>query len=494
MRILRENASIVALSVVVVGVCLIPKDAQANGQSTHLWITDHALTHVPDGPLETFLTRPELRKMLDNGTMFPDGGYPIDDPYAEIAHWEPFQVTYLDWIIANYPELGASPEGAEHLAFMLGMASHGMADQVFDSLYGERVKAYDGALGEFDTASDIIMMSNFEPMNAPGDWVPYDTFDQVYDEVGYDVDPAKMMQGQMYLRIAVNAVAVFSQMPDEVAEAAAPFPWGSEHLLDAEVEGSPPCEGEVIARYWRVLWAMAHGQPLPGPVMATLPADGGANHPIDSSSLESWVSVVFSRGLESDPLSADSFHVVPDAGGPEVPITIWHYYGQDAHVVHLRPQEDLAPDTVYRVSVDPEIVTIHGEVLDGYAFRFSTGPEGPEPTAPAWPPDHDPDPDEGETGGETGGETEGGDTGETEGGDTSGSTGDGDGDGETTDAGGSDGESGESGTRPGASETGGCGCTQADTPTKGGLAWLALMLGAGLGLGRRRRRARARGL
>ena len=48
-----------------------------------------------------FLTQPELRKMLDNGTMFPDGGYPLGDPYAEIAHWEPFQGAYLDWIVGR---------------------------------------------------------------------------------------------------------------------------------------------------------------------------------------------------------------------------------------------------------------------------------------------------------------------------------------------------------------------------------------------------------
>ena len=97
-----------------------------------------------------------------------------------------------------------------------------------------------------------------------------EVFDQLYSEAaGYDVDPATMMDGQMLLRIAVNSVGILSQMPDKVEEAAAPFPWGRLHLLDLEVEGSPPCEGELVARYWRVLWALAHEQPLPGPVLGT---------------------------------------------------------------------------------------------------------------------------------------------------------------------------------------------------------------------------------
>ena len=458
----------------------IPATAAANGQSTHLWITDDARSHVPPGALADFLADPAIDKMLRNGTMFPDGGYPLNDPYAEIAHWEPFQTTYLDWIRANYapPYTG---EAAEHLAFFLGMASHGMADQTFDSLYGERVKLYDGAIGDFDTASDIIMMSHFEPMNAPSDWVPYSVFDQLYDTVGYDVDPEVMMDGQNLLRIAVNSVAIFSQMPDQVAESSAPFPWGSQHMLDEDVPGAPPCEGEVVARYWRALWAIAHDQVLPGPVLQTIPADGAANHAIDSTSIESWVSVVFSRGLETGPLDASSFHVV-SMGGTEVPITIWHYYGQDAHIVHLRPQADLEPDTIYTVTVDPGIETIHAEPLDGYSFRFSTGAVGPEPTVPEWPEDHDPNPDPGDGDGDPTGDGDGDPTGDPSGDGDGDPTGDpsGDGDGDPS------GDSGETG--PGAAaEASGCACS-ARTEPSGPLRLAAFGLVVGLTSIARRRR------
>jgi hypothetical protein len=455
---------------------LLPGSAWANGQSTHLWITEHAVTHVPEGPLAEFLAREELRTMLRNGTMFPDGGYPLGDPYAEIAHWEPFQGTYLSWIGANYEE-SVSDEGSEHLAFLLGMASHGMADQVFDSLYGERVKTYDGDFGDFDTASDLIMMSNFPPMMAPSDWVPYTVFDSLYDEVGYDVDPATMMQGQNLLRIAVNSVAVLSQMPDIVAEEALPFPWGSQHLLDADVPGAPPCEGEVVARYWRVLWALAHGQPLPGPVLATMPPDGAANHPTDSTSIESWVTVVFSRGLEDAPLSEASFHIEAEGGG-SIPVVLWHYYGQDAHVVHLRPQQNFAADTIYTVTVDPGVQTIHAEALDGYQFRFSTGGLGPDPIVPEWPPDHDPTPEPGDGDGDPGD----GDPGD-------GDPGDGDGDPGDGESGESSGPSESTGHDPAiGDETNGCGCTTSDSRGVAGTLWLLGLLGL-LRSGRSRRTA-----
>ena len=68
--------------------------ALANGQTSHLWITDAALERLPEGELKELLTREDLRPWLRNGTMFPDGGYAVDDGYGEIAHWEPFQSLY----------------------------------------------------------------------------------------------------------------------------------------------------------------------------------------------------------------------------------------------------------------------------------------------------------------------------------------------------------------------------------------------------------------
>ena len=118
-------------------VLLGAQPALANGQSTHLWITEHALTHLPDGELKDIVSDPANRQMLRNGTMFPDGGYAVSDDYGEIAHWEGFQSAYREWIENNYPQ-PFSDAGAQHVAFLMGMASHGMADQVFDSLFMER--------------------------------------------------------------------------------------------------------------------------------------------------------------------------------------------------------------------------------------------------------------------------------------------------------------------------------------------------------------------
>ena len=76
--------------------------ALANGQTSHLWITDAALERLPEVELKELLTREDLRPWLRNSTMFPDGGYALDDRYVEIAHWDPFQSLYFVCILEPF--------------------------------------------------------------------------------------------------------------------------------------------------------------------------------------------------------------------------------------------------------------------------------------------------------------------------------------------------------------------------------------------------------
>jgi hypothetical protein len=398
MRRVNAAGSILALAA---GLLLTPTPALANGQSTHLWISHEAVEHLPDGPLRALLEAHPL--MVDNGTMFPDGGYPLDDPYAELAHWEPFQVAYMQWIMSEYayPYEG---DAAEHAAFMLGMNSHGMADQVFDALYMERTEIYDGDKNDLDTQSDIVMMAlvggGFEP---PEDWAPYDLFEELYPAaVGYEVEKAKMQTGQSLLRVAILAVASSASNPEDVAEAEALYPWGNSHLLDEEVPGSPPCEGEAIARYWQSQWELMNGRELYRPILTTWPVDGGANHQVDASSIESWVSMAFARGLDSAEIDVEDFEIRSEEG-VLLPFDVNVFYGQDSHVVHLKPTENFAVDTIYTVTVQPGVPDIHGAQFEGWSWTFSTGSNAPDPINPPWGEGLD-----GSDGSEPGGEETGG--------------------------------------------------------------------------------------
>ncbi|MCK6530219.1 Ig-like domain-containing protein [Myxococcota bacterium] len=365
----------------------LPGVALANGQTTHVWITHAAVEALPDGDLRDLLTREDLLPALVHGTMFPDGGYPLGDDYAEIAHWEPFQGPYLEWIRAEYgPHFEG--EGALHVAFLMGLASHGMADQTFDSMYVERCEVYDAYRQPhqeaWDTASDVLMASLTGAQQVPEQWVPYETLVDLYAQVaGYEVDVSTLESGQLLLELAIWGVGKAGANPEAVAAYAEQFPWGSAHLLDADVPGSPPVEAEIVALYWQELWDRLHGEERLDPaVIATLPADGAAGHPTSAASIESWVTVVLARGLERDTV-VDGAVVATDSTGTPHPVTLDLYYGQGSHVVHVKPAQDWADDEDYTVTVQPGIATVDGlAVEEPWSFAFSTrAPDTADPPA-----------------------------------------------------------------------------------------------------------------
>src|SRR5881394_2452324 len=100
-----------------------PTVARANGDTAHEWITARALTLLPEGSLKQLLTRPDLHQALVNGTAYPDGGYIIKNDYGEMAHWEPFVEQYIEWVRDTYKGKLTS-DGALHVAFLMGIASH----------------------------------------------------------------------------------------------------------------------------------------------------------------------------------------------------------------------------------------------------------------------------------------------------------------------------------------------------------------------------------
>ena len=184
--------------------------AAGNGQSTHLWITDHALTHVQNEGLARLLHRDDLRPMLRNGTMFPDGGYAVGDPYGELAHWEQFQDAYRVYIEDTY-DTPFTDEGAMHVAFLMGLASHGMADQVFDSLFMERSKQYDtwgeGLTGSLDGASDVLLVHATAPQTAPEVWFPEELFEDLFQQAHtHEVSAQTMARGQILFGAAIQWV------------------------------------------------------------------------------------------------------------------------------------------------------------------------------------------------------------------------------------------------------------------------------------------------
>ncbi|WAS91188.1 Ig-like domain-containing protein [Nannocystis punicea] len=363
----------------------LPAEAVANGNVSHQWISKTAAELVPaDGSLRALVGDPALRQALYTGTMFPDWGYTpgatADEGDAgESSHWEPVQEAYRRWIGDNFAPPW-SDEARLHLAFYLGMTSHGIADQTYDAMFFERSEFYEAKdHSEFDQDSDVMWAGATGPGEVPTLWLPTAPLLALFESVvGKTIDGGSMAQKVGLVGFAIHAVSAIAADPEGLADAEADFPWAAAHDDDPAVPGNPPSEAQIARRYWQSNWALIHGESLPRPVLWTFPVDGGSGHATPAASIESWISVVFARGLDEAALSASQFHVV-DSADVEAPIEIDLFYGESSHVVHIKPTSDLLADEVYVVTVDPGVQTIHGESLAGWSFTFSTGAMGPPP-------------------------------------------------------------------------------------------------------------------
>lgn len=360
---------------------LLSTDALACGQSTHVWIGLHAIDHLPPGELRDLMADPAMRTLEMNGSMFPDGGYsPLTrDPYGEAAHWEPFQTAWMNWVHDSYPR-PYSDEARAHIAFILGAAAHGMADQTYDGVFLTRSLLYDGpeawASFESDHSTDVVMVTQAgAPPIADDATVPYDQLSQVFETYGEPTEVSTMKVGQASLRIALQFVAQEAADPEVSADYLSHFPWATEHLNDADTPGSPGCLGGVIAAYWQTLWDRLHDDfdKDASAIVWSWPADGAWQHERDASSIESQISLVMARAVDLDTLTPDSV-VVTDPDGVEHPVTFNLYYGNGSNVLNVSPAEDWAEDTTYTLTVQPGVTSFDGVVIEQPAsVTFSTG-------------------------------------------------------------------------------------------------------------------------
>ncbi len=365
----------------------------ANGNFSHLWVATDALNYLEQGELKDLLTQDDLGDVLRNGAMFPDGGYAVGDGYGEMAHWEPFQTAYLEWIRATY-QPPWSEEAKRHIVFLMGMAAHGMTDQLYDGMYLQRHDYYDvkpssEPLVGLDGATDGCFAATQGIMTLPEKWVPAAELSALFAEAGHQVTAQKLDQGQTFVVVALIAANDAVTTPATLAEYQEAYPWACSHQDDPTVPGSPPNSSPTVARYYEVLWARLHGESAWDKPLVGLHFSGGTpfDQPLDSSSPESWVSFVMPFGLAPATVSTDTVSVTYGEGQTH-PISLKVYYGSNSHLVNIRPQEDWPLDTEFVVTISPPVGSWDGgELLGNRTFEFATLP------APDVEPDPEPTPD-----------------------------------------------------------------------------------------------------
>ncbi len=366
MKLLRALGLVLAL--------LVPASAAANGNESHLWVSLWARDALPEGELRSLL---ELRDLaLQNGSNFPDGGYAVEDGYGEIAHWEPFQSAYLDWIVEHYAPPW-SDEAQEHIAFLMGMASHGMSDQTYDCAYLPRSDVYDAgspgtSIGR-DGATDVALVGAVGCAEPPESWLPEQTMAELMlSQAGHEVDADTIHDGNVLVLWSMGVICGAADDEDLLAEYVAAYPWAGEHQVDPDQPGNPPNTASVVAAYWEELWARLHGEgPLAEPMIGQYPPSGPSGWPAGTDAIDAMVSFVVARGLDAGTVSLDSVSVV-DEDGLAISFDIHHCYG--SHVYGLRPVDGWSEDSEHTVTVGPGLVTWDGLDVAPFGFTFDTSP------------------------------------------------------------------------------------------------------------------------
>ncbi|GEM_PF-768036 len=365
-----------------------PELVRANGNYSHLWAAMDALEKLEPGDLREMLTRPELRKMIQNGANFADSGYGVQHPYGEIGHWEPYHMAYLNWIRANYAPPW-SDEAAEHIAFLMGIVAHGMSDQLYDGMFLERHEFYDQTgLPEpmigLDGATDACFAAIKGPVTVPQVWVPKDVMAPLFMETdGLEVDPSLFEKGLKLIQIAIMAANDAVNNPDKVAEYMAVYPYACGQQANETIPGTIPTHGAAIARFWGVIWMRLHGEDISNlePIHYFYTTLLPLGQERDSSNPDSWVSFVMPFGLTPSTVNGESVKVY-DEDGNDHPVQLHVYYGKHSHLVNIMPLEDWAEDMDYTVEVGGGIASWDGlERTAKHTFTFSTKP------APVEPPD-----------------------------------------------------------------------------------------------------------
>lgn len=366
--------------------------AGAHGINGHVHVTGWAIERLPPGEIADFFADPELFDAALFGASFPDSGYAAGDPYGEMAHWPPFLEAYLRHLVAEIGPPFDTQEKRRQAAFVIGLACHGLQDEIFDSIFLHHIGEHDGQGQEqADSGTDAMLYTDGYLRYKPPMWAPLDDLIAVFAAEGHAVD-RETIEGGMF-RVKTLVIDRFELLAPTFDRELRPLlPWTAAHYLDPAVPGSLAAEIPATGAFIEALWDRMHGR-FPVAALVGHPYPDGRRRLMsrDPASVGSWVTLVLGIGARIGSVSAETVHLEgPDGPVPfELDHTRWSGAPDDwTRIVQLRPRVELAPDAQYTVRLSPGIELIDGRVLDEpWVHVFQTpcgeGMEGDCPPEPA---------------------------------------------------------------------------------------------------------------
>ena len=352
--------------------------ASAHGINGHVHVTGWAVEHLPPGPLADFLSEPEVFDALLLGATFPDSGYAIEDDYGELAHWPPFAEGCLADLRARYPLPWDTLVARKHAAFVMGIALHGLQDEIFDTLFLRQVERHDGR-GQDDTdpGLDGFLYTDGHLRFSPEYYVPAEILAEVFAEVhGHIVSRATIEAGVTRVKlIVIDAFGGIGPRLDEVHRPR--IPWAAAHYLDPDVPGSLRSEIPATMAFLAALWDRTHGTWAQGPPVAyTSPSPPRRLRSAAPDGVDHWITLVLGAAVRAGTLTPERVRLV-DGLGQAVPIRVRaSRWARDAtsgtRLVVLEPLDALAYDAIYGVELHPGLEFFNGATPPIWRATFRT--------------------------------------------------------------------------------------------------------------------------
>jgi hypothetical protein len=366
--------------VVFAGTLLVASPSRANGAYSHIHISHLAVDALPEGPVRTLLEDPEMLLACEQGSMFPDSGYAVDDPFGEFAHWEPFHEPFLQYLRSLHGGDFSSREAKTQIAFLLGVVSHGLADQIYDTTLLARTFEADGPENAdlpVDQYADYFLVIDQGVMLKTPKGGPYPQLVHVLNgEMGRTDLTEKDLDDAMYLMQLVLGAQGTLLAKGGYLPAWNAYSFLGTHIYNEKAVGSLPWLAGPVSELWQVVWARLHGTDDPDRdmILRTIPPDGAVNFPVDASESVAYsrIGVVFGYGVKA----SDTFPLVTlrDPSGVSVAVEYGSPYGgEDRSFLYLRPKDKLAYDTTYTLEIAPGVASLGGAVTTkARSFSFRT--------------------------------------------------------------------------------------------------------------------------
>lgn len=378
-----------ALLVSTLALLLAPDASHANGSYSHVHISQLAVEKLPAGSLRDLLEDPANVPNLEAGSMFPDGGYAVGDDYGENAHWSQFLNAYISFLREKYGGDYSSTTAREEAAFLMGIASHGIADQTYDTTILARAFEVDGDLGSVDQEADYFIIIDENVLLDTRAWAPYSDLVSVFQSgIGYSVSQDTLEAGMtaMEAAIALQRATALQQYRTAWQR----YPWLGTHVYDERAPGSLPHLAELVQRHWQVVWKRLQFDDDfdQNALIAFVPDQWEDAFPVDTneSAANFRIGILFGYGIARS--QAAPFIELRDEADQSVPFSLQTPYNGDIrNYMWLEPTGPLQNDHEYRVIVRAGIENNDGVATTvDHVRSFRTRCLGPGPGCAEIPP------------------------------------------------------------------------------------------------------------